>query len=185
MSFKSQPNLETIANRPQVSTMYEVPQYADSYSSSYPITQDVEYQVPFITGKTSRYTAIGVTVNAAGGAGSLIRLGIRENYQGRPGNLVLDAGTVDGTIVAHQDIVTPITLAPRSLYWLCCVGQINVATMRISSFIPAYGYTPRTTPILYSGGFYTVIASGPLPFTNVFVGTQVFSHILLLSLRSA
>ena len=71
---------------------------------------------------------IGVSVNTAGAAGSVIRLGIyRDDGAIGPDALVLDAGTVDSTTTGRKEIVISQALTPDN-YWLMLAGQGAPAT---------------------------------------------------------
>ena len=66
---------------------------------------------------------IGISVNTAGAAGSVIRLGIyRDDGAIGPDALVLDAGTVDSTTTGRKEITISQALTPDN-YWLMLAGQ--------------------------------------------------------------
>lgn len=81
---------------------------------------------PFYLPRTQTFVKIGTEITSAGSAGALIRLGIyADNGNLLPGALVLDAGTIDGTVLATA---TPgeITISENlecGLYWLAAVLQ--------------------------------------------------------------
>lgn len=75
---------------------------------------------------------IAVEVTGAGGAGSVVRLGIYlDDGTGVPGALLLDAGAgIDGTSATGQAITISQALS-RGRLWLACVSQVGtVPTMR-------------------------------------------------------
>ncbi len=79
--------------------------------------------VPNPAGVTA--TSIGVEVTVAGVAGALIRLSIYANYGARPGELILDAGTVagdPGAVPAFQGATISQYLA-QDWYWLALTSN--------------------------------------------------------------
>lgn len=89
-------------------------------------------------------TAIAAEVTVAGSAGSVVRLGIyNDNGHGYPGSIMVDAGTIDGTVVGVATITfdgfsgrpTPVVTAAGT-YWIVGVSQGAPATnptVRINS----------------------------------------------------
>lgn len=66
-----------------------------------PFANDICWWAPFDVESGAVLDRIGINVTGAGQAGSLIRLGLySDTGDGWPGALVVDAGTVDGTVVA-------------------------------------------------------------------------------------
>lgn len=84
------------------------------------------WAMPFDVGRQLTLDRIGIEVTVGGTTGNVVRLGIYDTQNGLPTNLVLDAGTIDGTVVATPEIVINKPLAP-GLYWLCAVSQNGVA----------------------------------------------------------
>src|SRR2546421_670259 len=79
--------------------------------------------------------AIAGEITGAGSEGSVFRLVIwRDNRNGFPGNLLLDAGTIDGTSATVQSITISLAVVP-GLYWVggACQGA------------PTTQYKPGTT----------------------------------------
>lgn len=109
------------------------------------ITENKLYCVPlYVTGPTMTVDRIGIRVETVGGVGAIARLGIYEvDSDGRIGNLVVDAGTVDCTftewrmatvdvdlptgtyltvVVFNDDVCKPMHVvgdnkAPHSMFW--------------------------------------------------------------------
>ena len=109
---------------------------------------------------------IGAEITSAGNAGSLLRLGIyNDNGSGYPGSLLIDAGTIDGTSVAVQEI-TISQAVTAGLYWLCATVQgaaTTQPTVRTASGIPGwYGGTTTPTSSAFFVGF-SQTAAGALP----------------------
>jgi len=73
-------------------------------------------------------TRIGAEINAAGQAGSLLRLGIYNDSNGIPGSLLLDAGTIAGdSAMSVQEITISQALSP-GVYWFAAVVQAAAST---------------------------------------------------------
>jgi hypothetical protein len=110
---------------------------------------------------------IGLEVTVAGSAGALVRLGIYEsNESGYPAARILDAGTIDGTVVAAHEITISQSLPP-GVYWLGAVIQGSPATqptIRVttaSSF--SVGATSLTASLQAPVGYATASVAGGLP----------------------
>lgn len=96
--------------------------------SAYGLANGTELACPFVVGSTETFDRIGINVTTAGATGSVIRLGIRQvDNDGLPGDLVLDAGTVDATSTGFKEITISQALDPGG-YWLVAVGQGSPAT---------------------------------------------------------
>lgn len=88
---------------------------------------------PFRVLEPQRIDRIGISITTAGGVGSVVRLGVYRSTSGAypvPGDLLLDAGTIDGTSATVQEIVISLALAGDSLYWLAAVNQVAAPTHR-------------------------------------------------------
>ena len=110
-----------------------------SHSATYLLspTLDAVYLVPFVMAEPVTIDRIGIQIQATGGAGSVVRLGIYKDVDGLPLDLVLDAGTIDGTSVTTQAITIDQQL-PRDIYWMCLVPQVGTVPV-------IYGYNPAGT----------------------------------------
>lgn len=109
-----------------------------SYSTLLAVANTM-YATPFVTpqfGFTPDQIGVNVTT---GGAGTTcdVRLAIYDDVNGRPGNLVLDAGIVTAltsatsftkTLSAGAQALIP-ALSPLKTYWLACVFATAGTTM--------------------------------------------------------
>ena len=119
---------------------------------------------------------IGISVNTAGAAGSVIRLGIyRDDGAIGPDALVLDAGTLDSTTTGRKEIVISQALTPDN-YWLMLAGQgtpassPNLGRAQISSvsFYPYYqGQNSNFTVQAASWGRASIAGAFPATLTPV------------------
>ena len=74
------------------------------------VTADILYLTPFLVGKATTFTRIGLEVTA--GAAGAARLGIYNFTDGLPGSLVLDAGTIDTSGAAVLEVTISQLLNP-------------------------------------------------------------------------
>ena len=111
-----------------------------------------EWAVPWSTVRPLSIARIGAVVRGAGSAGALVRLGVRaDDGDAFPGALLLDAGTIDGTSVASQEITLgSALLLPPGDYWTTAVSQ---------------GATTPATVECVNNAMDTV-ASGAIPTAN-------------------
>lgn len=120
---------------------------------------------PLYLGGDATFDRIACRVQTAV-AGSTVRLGIyADNGSGRPGALILDAGTVDAATDGVKEIVISQSLA-AGLYWVGSVSQGGAPNLSSS---PAQSAPPTATNnagnALYrlTGGYYKNGVAGALP----------------------
>lgn len=67
---------------------------------------------------------LSVNVTTAGGGSAVVRMGIyqADRFTGRPGNLIIDAGTVSATTTGRKDISFTQQLVP-GIYYAAVVAQ--------------------------------------------------------------
>jgi hypothetical protein len=127
------------------------------------IAHDYLRAAPFIITQKCTLDRVGIRVTGAGAGGTLVRVGIYDddgNFY--PRNLILDAGTLDGTAVGVDLITISLTLQP-GIYWL--VINHNDATDALDI------QAPNTSPLFpyisseYSGnvGWDIVSIYGAMP----------------------
>src|SRR3990172_6513068 len=86
---------------------------------------------PFPVGEALTIDRITCGVQAAGAAGSVVRLGIYNDTDGMPDTLLLDAGTVAGDSTGYKEITVSQALTRGTLYWIAVVCQVAaVPTLR-------------------------------------------------------
>lgn len=78
------------------------------------------YYCPIFVDELTTYIRIGIYVDTAAAAGKKVRLGIYEWDDGVPGDLILDAGTVDVDTTGAKEIVIAQALL-RGAYFLAAV----------------------------------------------------------------
>ncbi|MFM0503985.1 glycosyl hydrolase family 28-related protein [Paraburkholderia caffeinilytica] len=140
---------------------------------------------PFFVHQASTFTAIGANVTVAGSSGAVIRLGIYADLNGYPNNLIIDAGTIDGTSATAQQITfgSPVTLAP-GLYWIG--GAIQGApttqpTVTVNgNGLQTVGATSLSAAMSATAGF-SQTATGALPATFI-AGSNAVGSTLRVAL---
>lgn len=99
---------------------------------------NTEYAIPVLIGDSGPLDRIGVEIVVAGTAGTLIRLGLRDSdANGRPGALLLDAGTVDGATAQPVEAAISYTILRPGWYWLTATPQSTGAQLpswRVTQF---------------------------------------------------
>lgn len=98
------------------------------------LTLGSEVGIRYVHGRggTGRVDRIGLEVTQAGAAGCLVRLGIRrDNGYGYPGELLLDAGTIDGTVVGFNPISIDQFIGAGVTVWLMACGQVDTTSLVI------------------------------------------------------
>jgi hypothetical protein len=104
------------------------------------------------------FDRISANVTSEQSAGAVQRLGIyKVNIDGTY-TLVVDAGTIDGTITGNQDIIINVTLT-KGVYFLCLVGQGYTGTS--GSLRAGAGYNSQ-----YADG-QTLVRVNPIPGTVI------------------
>jgi hypothetical protein len=140
--------------------------------------------VPMFMSDSAACDRIAVEVASSASANGLIRLGVYEsNSKGLPGNLLIDAGTVNGNIVGVKQTVISNTF--EGLVWIAVVAQNGVVSLKsFTNTMQAYpsattGATSAGKLALSGGdGFY-----GTLPTTATSSPTGVTYYPPLVNLR--
>lgn len=115
-------------------------------------------------------TSLCAAASSGGGAGSVVRLGaFRDNGEGAPGNLLVDAGTIDTTGTTPGSISLTTVIPEDGWYWPSGVAQgapTPNPTMRMS--VPLVPPFHPTIASLFGGttiGLYKTGVTGALPAT--------------------
>lgn len=131
---------------------------------------------------SSSVDRLGVEVTTVGAAGSVIRVGMYDDDGGgRPGALLVDAGTVDATTTGAKELTVTQDLASGGVYWLAAVAQVATATLRSATgpLLPVgtdtlAAATAATPPV----GFYENSISGALPASATPVTTTTAGYLV-------
>lgn len=135
--------------------------------TTFTVTVNVLYGMPFYVPTTTTYTAISIEVTTLS-VGNHCRLGIYNDSTGAPGGLVLDAGTILTTTTGGKSIVISQSLS-AGWYWLALVSDSSVPVLRAYSqtnALAALGYTSGTDTTNHVGvSVAFTYAALPNPFT--------------------
>lgn len=91
-------------------------------SSNSVLTLDRMHCVPIYVSNPGVYDRIAIRVQANATVSSVVRLGLYADNNGVPGDLILDAGTVDASSLGAKDLTINVTL-PIGWVWLTSVVQ--------------------------------------------------------------
>jgi hypothetical protein len=126
--------------------MLEIPQAGNWFTvggaqATYVGPEAEERLMPLWLDEDMTIQALGIEVVAVGDAGSVIRLGVRGAgpVSRRPSGLLIDAGTVDGSVAGTPSIAGLAIPAPRGLLWLSATvqgGAVNRPTLRAVTQVP-------------------------------------------------
>jgi hypothetical protein len=100
-------------------------------------TANLEKASPIFIARPTRIDRIGVNVSATA-VGSTIRVGIRNDSDGFPGSVLLEAGSIDSATATGEIFITINQILQPGWYWLTAVAQ---------------GGTPSTTIITVSNPY--------------------------------
>lgn len=120
--------------------------------------------MPLVVPDSATLDRIGVNCSTAG-AGSLARLGLyRDNGSGKPGSLLLQAGTVDLSTTGNKTIVINQVLRP-GIYWVACLIEGAAATLEHATGSATFeGFPTSDFWIDPRNGFTAgAVAAGALP----------------------
>lgn len=121
---------------------------------------------PIVVPSTLTIDRIGLEITVAGGAGSVVRLGLYKDstvHPGFPGALSFEAGsTIDGTSVSYQEVTISKTLV-AGLYWLAAVAQVGTApTVRSTQSYSMPQHFKAGTDVS-NAGWFTSGVTGAMP----------------------
>jgi len=141
------------------------------------LAKDVIRGIPFIVSKTTTLDRIGMEITGAGTAASVLRLGIYDDVNGVPTNLILDAGTIAADSATAQTIAISQVLTP-GLYYLTFVHN-SAATITVRAHF-AYthpqvcGFNATWSSLQNAGAIGATFTYGTLKST---FPTSGISHI--------
>jgi hypothetical protein len=119
---------------------YGPPGYDQAFHNATP-TLNQEIAVPFPMSRAETITGLIVRTNT-GIASSTLRIGIRADNNGLPGTLLLDAGTVDTSIVGNRSLTVSLAVAASAgLIWITTTAQ-GVAPDMLTMTLNASGGAP-------------------------------------------
>lgn len=147
---------------------YSIGMYSSGTFTTMSLTLNRMVVRPWIVPVRRAFDRIGINVTTAATAasGGVLRLGIYADSGGKPGALIVDAGTISSETLGSREITITQTLDP-GVYWLAAVAQVAVCT--VTQFVAtlhapmvALGSAPPTGAAGL-GGFFRSSVSGALP----------------------
>lgn len=120
----------------------------------------------FYVRRPTTFDRIALEITTIGAAGSIVRLGVyQDNGTYRPGTLLVDAGTIDSTVLGVSELVI-LQVLPSGTVWLAAVAQVAVPTCRsrFSNILSPTGENPAGNANVDAWDDTGVIA-GALPAT--------------------
>lgn len=137
-------------------------------TTTFAVSANVHYALPFILDKRTTFTAIAAAVTTL--HASNLRMGIYAHESGLPGALILDAGEVSAGSTGVKDIAASLTLDP-GIYWLTSV-YAGTPTMRAAGYHTAAANLPElaqlvgcATPGTFDSRITASLTYGALPTT--------------------
>lgn len=143
---------------------------AVSPSSSTTNSNNVGRMLPFAIYEATSIDALALHCQAANnGAGAVLRLGIYADNSGRPGNVIVDAGTESINATGLKTLsFTPIVLQPGRYWAIAATQNLNTAGVN-----PAFSSTsasttafPETTPQASNNMFAVAVGQQPSSLTD-------------------
>lgn len=162
--------------------------HAGPTTTTVPTEAQINY-MPLVIPASVTADRVVAEITGAGTAGAVVRLGIyAADTDGIPGDLILDAGTIDGTSATIQTITISQALSP-GLVFLCGVVQGGAGTrptMRARNgagyFLAAHNDT-NAVSFSIPGYLQTSGAAGALPASAAITGGT--ATIMSLGIRLA
>ena len=114
-------------------------------TSTLAITKDTMYLIPMWLPSGYTITRLAMSVTGAGGAGSVIRMGVYEaTSTGLPGALLVDGGTIDGTSATVQEVTVSAAVNAAGWHYLAAVSQVGTLPT-VTSMQPLAGVSFRAS----------------------------------------
>jgi hypothetical protein len=137
---------------------------------------DRMYASPFLVWEEEDFDRIAISVT--GTAGTIARLGVYADSAGRPGALVLDAGTVATGSTGYKSITISLTLAP-GVYWLAVSsdGAISVNVVNNAAGGHPLGNDDASLSFASNVAVYRAVAGSSAALPNPFGAPDNTSNI--------
>lgn len=134
---------------------------------------------PFAVPRQTSFQSIGIEV-VTPAVGSTIRLGIYEDDgTGKPGELLVDAGTVDGGFIGFNAVPVSVTLKPK-LYWLVAAARDGAPVVRVMSGGGGWMIPQPVMGDSVHNGYAGTHNMNALPQTFARTGTTAFAPLVLI-----
>lgn len=180
----------TFARRPMSTTIGRYRCAVSGAGNTYGHPENILALSPYVVSGVETYDRITAQVTVAGSAGALVRPAVYrvDETTGLPTDLILDPGTIDGTVVAVAQLTINQTLQPGTyaIGYVIQGGAATRPTMQVT--IPIVGLISTIAPpvgIPLNAVWSVTIAAGPLPNTLVGVSSSGIYAPMVSLRRSA
>jgi len=149
------------------------------------MTQSVEYAFPVVIGNAGTIFRIGTETTAVAPGGTVIRLALRKNLNGKPGNLIGQT-TIAGDVVSSAVEATVSWDVPvPGLYWITAASQGGAATVRAATNTLANLSFGTAATVMGASGFsgYTSTATATGAFVDAYSVSSRASAVPLVFIR--
>ena len=135
---------------------------------------NVTYYTAVVFSKPVTLDRIAINTNFTGFSGTAsVRLGIFANTNGKPGNLILDAGTVAPIASASSYIITISQALSAGVYWVA----MNTITAETTNYYYSIGNNNTNNINLFGGALSTTpTSSGLAGFSQSYNATTAFAN---------
>ena len=135
---------------------------------------NVTYYTAVVFSKPVTLDRIAINTNFTGFSGTAsVRLGIFANTNGKPGNLILDAGTVAPIASASSYIITISQALSAGVYWVA----MNTITAATTNYYYSIGNNNTNNINLFGGALSTTpTSSGLAGFSQSYNATTAFAN---------
>jgi hypothetical protein len=162
-------NWASCINGPAVSGAYL--QMPHSLSDATTGAANTMYAASIMVDRTCTINQLSTYVTTAGSAGDVVRLGIYNDLNGKPGTRVLDGGTASTVTTGAWADVSVSQILEAGIYWLVLARQGGATTRcTISNYNqdpnPLMVKSDRSTTVNFTGWVCAVPVSGALPSTT-------------------
>ena len=139
-----------------------------------PALANVTYYTAVVFSKSVTLDRIAINTNFTGFSGTAsVRLGIFANTNGKPGNLILDAGTVAPIASASSYIITISQALSAGVYWVA----MNTITAATTNYYYSIGNNNTNNINLFGGALSTTpTSSGLAGFSQSYNATTAFAN---------
>jgi len=142
---------------------------------------NVTYYTPIRFSESVTLDRIAITTNFTGFSGTAsVRLGIFANTNGKPGALILDAGTVAPIAAATSYAITINQALSAGFYWVA----MNTITAATTNVYYSVANANNNNNILFGGALSSAVStsSGAMGFTETYTATTAFADAGTVSL---
>jgi hypothetical protein len=152
---------------------YRTPISTTNITGTTAATVNTTYYTPIQFSQAVTVDRIGIVTTTGFSGTASVRLGIFANTNGRPGNLILDAGTVAPSASGTAYTITISQSLAAGVYWVA-MNSITAASTNSFYYIPNQN---ASFNVLFGGAIGTGITNGGVTtFTQSYTATSGFAN---------